>query len=120
MNKPKSIEEWKQIIEEARNSGMSDKDWCLAHDVSINTFYYNIRRLRAHACQVPMQNACRVTPDQAVVPLEIVDDNTSFCTEDTVKNTVISINCGGIRIDISNLAKSELVKTVVTAIKEDV
>lgn len=34
MNKPKSIEEWKEIITTARESGLSDKDWCLANDVS--------------------------------------------------------------------------------------
>jgi len=37
MNKRKSVEEWRQIIETARNSGLSDKDWCLENDVSINT-----------------------------------------------------------------------------------
>ena len=46
MNKPKSIEEWKEIITTARESGLTDKDWCMANDVSINTFYYNVRRLR--------------------------------------------------------------------------
>ena len=46
MNKPKSIEEWKEIITTARERGLTDKDWCMANDVSINTFYYNVRRLR--------------------------------------------------------------------------
>jgi len=71
MNKPKSIEEWKEIITTARESGLSDKDWCLANDVSINTFYYNVRRLRHHACEVPEPVAQNVSLQPKVVPLGI-------------------------------------------------
>ena len=35
MNKSKSVEEWKSIIEAARSSGLTDKEWCLANGVSI-------------------------------------------------------------------------------------
>ncbi len=94
MNKRKSVEEWGQIIESARNSGLSDKDWCLENNVSINTFYYNVRRLRLHACAVPTSTVKHITPVQDVVPIKIVDD-----AKDRIytkaETTAISINCNG-------------------------
>ncbi len=116
MNKPKSVEEWRQIIETARNSGLSDKDWCLENDVSINTFYYNVRRLRFHACTVPAPSDKHLSPAQAVVPLEIVDDTVDRINT-KAETTVISINCNGLEINISNNASVDIIKAVVGAAK---
>ena len=65
MNKPKSV----SIIEAARSSGLTDKEWCLANGVSINTFYYNVRRLRNMACSVPKHTDRHKSLPQAGVPL---------------------------------------------------
>lgn len=116
MNKRKSVEEWRTIIETARNSGLSDKDWCLENDVSINTFYYNVRRLRLHACVVPTSTQKHISPVQDVVPIKIVDD-----AKDRIytkaETTAISINCNGLEINISNNASPDIIKAVVGAIK---
>ena len=96
MNKPKSIEEWKEIITTARESGLTDKDWCMANDVSINTFYYNVRRLRMHACEVPVAMPQQTQLQAKVVPLEIIND--PDCVSNSPSNhqaTSISINCNG-------------------------
>ena len=118
MNKPKSVEEWSRIIEEARSSGLSDKDWCLANGVSINTFYYNVRRLRHNACVVPPTKGDYITPKQAVVPVEIIDDSKVSDLSETDLPTVISINCNGINIGISNNAAPTLIKAVLQAARE--
>ena len=117
MNKQKSVEEWKSIIETARSSGLTDKDWCLANGVSINTFYYNVRRLRRIACSVPKHMGRSKSLPQAVVPVEIVDSNEMRPTTTSINDlaTVISINCGGMSISISNSAKPDIVSAVVLA-----
>jgi len=115
MNQYRSFEEWRTIIETARSSGMSDKDWCMANGVSINSFYYNVRRLRNHACDIPVPSQISVTPKQDVVPLQIVDDETSL--NYMTSSTAISINCNGINISIYNNASTDVIKAVVTAIR---
>ena len=119
MNKPKSVEEWRNIIETARSSGLTDKDWCQTNGISINTFYYNVRRLRNLACSVPKHADRRKSLPQAVVPVEIVDgdDMSRTATSLNDSSTVIGINCGGMSISISNSAKPELVSAVVLAVR---
>lgn len=119
MNKPKSIEEWKEIITTARTSGLSDKDWCLANDVSINSFYYNVRRLRRHACEVPETSGKHTSVPQAVVPLEIIDEVNSPEIELLSDRTAtpININCKGISVSINNNASKDLITSVINALK---
>jgi hypothetical protein len=116
MSKPKSIEEWGHIIETARSSGLSDKDWCLANGVSINTFYYNVRRLRHNACVVPKTTGRYVSPSQAVVPVEILDDTGTDSIAGNEPATAICINCNGMNIHISNMASPALIKTVLQTV----
>lgn len=118
MNKPKSIEEWKDIITTARTSGLSDKDWCAANGVSINSFYYNVRRLRKHACEIPVANNSHVAAPQAVVPLEIVDEiSQSEVYSSNDDPTPISINFNGISVSVSNHAEPAVISAVVSALK---
>ena len=36
-----SDEKWLDLISECRSSGLSDKDWCMEHQIGISTFYYH-------------------------------------------------------------------------------
>ena len=110
----RSIKEWQTIIETARSSGMSDKDWCLANGISLNTFYYNIRRIRNLACEIPPKSKVRISPKQDIVPLEIVDE---IECKNVNSTTAISINCNGINISISNSASDDIVKAVINALR---
>jgi hypothetical protein len=46
-------QEWLDLIQECRASGMSDKDWCDQHNIQRSSFYYHIRKLRDRACAIP-------------------------------------------------------------------
>lgn len=46
-------EEWMDLIQECRSSGLSDKSWCEEHHIHTSSFYYQIRRLRKMACKIP-------------------------------------------------------------------
>ena len=118
MNKPKSIEEWKEIITTARESGLSDKDWCLANDVSVYTFYYNVRRLRRHSCEVPATASQHKQLQNKVVPLEIVNSQDDLSpTSLNQRTTPISINCNGISVSIENSAAPDAIQAVVKALR---
>ena len=40
---------WATLIKECRNSGQTVKDWCADNDLSINAYYYWLRKLRLAA-----------------------------------------------------------------------
>ena len=42
----RSQEEWLELIQECRSSGMTDRDWCDQHGIVISSFYNAVKRLR--------------------------------------------------------------------------
>ena len=43
-------QEWLDLIQECRTSGLTDKAWCEQQHIQRSNFYYQIRRLRKKAC----------------------------------------------------------------------
>ena len=46
-------QEWLDLIQECRTSGLTDKAWCEQQHIQRSNFYYQIRRLRKKACEIP-------------------------------------------------------------------
>ena len=57
-----SDEEWMQLITSCRQSGLSDKEWCVSNGIVVSSFYNAVVRLRKKACQIPEreQNSERI------------------------------------------------------------
>ena len=51
--KRRTEQEQYEIIMECRQSGLSDHQWCLEHDINPGTFYNWVRRFRKQACEFP-------------------------------------------------------------------
>lgn len=77
----RSDEEWMQLITSCRQSGLSDKEWCVANGIVVRSFYNAVVRLRKKACQIPEreQNAegtydltASSLPD--VVPISVIPE----------------------------------------------
>ncbi len=98
-----------RIINECRQSGMTDADWCRENDISVSTFYNWVSRCRkAAAAQIPPPNYghCEIPRSkQDVVPIDIVSDHlteqntasrmhldNSHTIEVAMKDTVIRIH----------------------------
>ena len=46
-----------RLINECRQSGMTDADWCRENDIAVSTFYNWVSRCRKTAAdQIPVQN----------------------------------------------------------------
>ena len=67
-----------RLINECRQSGMTDVDWCRENDIAVSTFYNWVSRCRkAAADQIPPPNYGHLgvpRPKQDVVPIDIVPD----------------------------------------------
>ena len=42
------LNEWADQIRDRVQSGMTVADWCEAHDINIKTYYYRLKKVRAH------------------------------------------------------------------------
>ena len=47
--KYRTDEEWLSLIQECRLSGLTDKQWCEAHQICPSNFYYQIQKFRKRA-----------------------------------------------------------------------
>ena len=70
-----------RLINECRQSGMTDADWCRENDIAVSTFYNWISRCRkAAADQIPSPNYGHLEtphPKQDVVPIDIRSGSSS-------------------------------------------
>ncbi len=79
----KTNEEWMSIVRECRASGLTDRQWCMANGIPTSTFYYNVRRLRKAACEVPLPElGKRADIVQEVIPLQIELDPSNTTESD--------------------------------------
>lgn len=64
-NKRRTDEEWLSLIQQCRSSGFSDHVWCEQNDISINTFYNTVTRLRKKSCMIPETDRLIVDTSEA-------------------------------------------------------
>ena len=126
----RTLSEWQALITEARSSGMTDAQWCLANGISRNTFNNAIKRLRKKACDLPTPSRKRpndthdlTTLKQEVVQVDIVPDverpeglipkDNSFLDN----SHMIEISFGDIKVSLCNGADPVLVSKTLSLIR---
>lgn len=61
-----------RLIMECRQSGLTDHEWCLQHDIKPGTFYNWVKRLRQKGCpELPDAAGHHVPHRQEIVKLEL-------------------------------------------------
>lgn len=77
--KRRTEQEQYDMIMECRQSGLSDHQWCLEHDINPGTFYNWVRRFRKQACEFPAPAGKDrfQAIHQEVVKMEIIPDQPS-------------------------------------------
>ena len=118
-----------RIINECRQSGMTDADWCRENDISVSTFYNWVSRCRkAAADQIPPPNYghCEIPRSkQDVVPIDIVSDHlpeqhtASQMHQTNLDNShTIEVSMNDVIILISNDANPALLTRILRLIRE--
>ena len=116
-------QDWMNLIQECRTSGLSDKDWCEQHSVLISTFYTKISRLRKKACDIPTVQSHVVSNPQQVVPLEIIDEQPLACENQADIGAMphvpaVVLNIHGCSIEIANHAAKETIINILSALQQ--
>ena len=114
--KYRTDEEWLSLIQECRSSGLTDKQWCEAHQICPSNFYYQIRRFRKKACEIPeSQSKTALTtqkPEVVQVTFEqpAVPKNSQICRlEETTTETAILVQLNGVQVGITNAASESTI-----------
>lgn len=69
--KTRNDQEWLELIQECRASGLSDREWCQKHSISIKTFHNKVSDLRKKAYELPKTHAAPSRQEQEVVPVAL-------------------------------------------------
>ncbi len=125
----RSDNDWFRIIQECRQSGVSDARWCEQHDICISSFYNAVTRLRKKACTIPEKSsACALdlTSRQDVVQIDICPDphpETDVPAKPGAPGMyldnphTIELSMDGIMLKISNSADPALLGHVIRLVK---
>ena len=120
-----------RLINECRQSGMTDADWCRENDIAVSTFYNWVSRCRKTAAdQIQAANYGHLEvprPKQDVVPIDVVPDSFqehSAASQMLQHNTyldnshTIEVAMKDVRIRISNTAEPVLLAHTIQLLQE--
>ena len=119
-------DEWFAIIQEARKSGMTDAQWCLANGISRHTFNKAIQRLRKCSYAVPQrshdtydltvsrQDVVRVDIVPDVMPLKEAAPKAELLLDNS---HMIEITFGDVHISLRNDADPGLVAKTLSLLR---
>ena len=118
--KIRNDDEWMELINQCRTSGMSDKNWCECHGINTSTFYYAIRRLQRKACQIPCSTLVTHPAVQEVVPIDLehleagpVKEEGGYVSDSC---TAIKIRCRSLDLEITNSASSSIIRDTIASL----
>ena len=126
----RSDEEWFQVINECRRSGLSDSQWCKQHDIRESTFFCAVGRLRKKAYAIPERNKSidvlsSSLPKQDVVRIDIEPEILSPGRPEPMQvipapyldnSHTIEIDVRGINLRVFNNVDTTRLKTVLSAL----
>lgn len=116
-----------QLVMECRQSGLSDRQWCIEHDIHPSTFYSWVKKLRDYACyDVPKNTFYSSTHattriiKQDVVKIDMIPDEvtSSYSSSPAHNNTPVIIQYQQANILIHDNFNPDTLKNVLTILKE--
>ena len=121
--KYRTDEEWLSLIQECRLSGLTDKQWCEAHQICPSNFYYQIKRFRNRACEIPESQSkiTLATQKQEVVQVTFeqpaVSEHPQSCLpEDAKAEAAILVQINGVQVEITNAASENVIFHTLSAL----
>ena len=125
--RPVPLQEQIKLINECRQSGMSDADWCREHQIASSTFYNWVSRCRKAAADQLLEpsygRALSPQPKQDVVPIRILPEQPEEihlpAADMHLDNShTIEVAMKDLVIRISNAADPELLVSTIRILKE--
>lgn len=131
----RSQDEWFQLIQECRSSGLSDRTWCEQHGILVSSFYNAVKRLRKSACDIPLSSNRRTyaldltsVSRQEAVQIDICPDPNpeavppvkQMCPAPHLDNShTIELMMDNVSLKVSNSADPFLLQQIIRMLRTD-
>lgn len=122
-------DEWFEVVNECRKSGMSDRQWCNANGINHNTFSSAVKALKRKNYVIPQAQELDIhdltIPKQDVVKVDIVSDiqppkeivPVQEVATHLDNSHMIEISLGDMHISLCNGADPDLVARTLSALR---
>ena len=111
-------EEWLEIFQRCKASGISDLQWCKDNNIPPSTFYYRLKKLRNESSKpVDAESKTMIPEYHEVIPLIVQDEPSIQKPDVSVVTPSIQISFGNIKLDIYNTADKSLIAETLLAVK---
>ena len=124
----KTDQEWFELIQLCRTSGLNDKEFCREYGISQTSLYRHIKKLRAKAYEIPIASEQK----HEVVPIEVADPaeeaqaisvegsgGMDIVSEDHQEHgSRIHIHCGSFLMDIDSGADHRTLRDTLSILQK--
>lgn len=116
------VSEQYRMVMEARQSGLSDAEWCRQNGIETSTFYNWTVRLRKRGCELPnpWNDVQLPSPKQDVVLLDVIPDEPEahhMCIDAPSQESSLILEMNGAKLTIPNGIDTALLSQVLSAMK---
>ena len=124
MAKHYTDEEWFEIIKECRTSGITQRQWCREHKISISAYYSHVNELTEKGYEVPAAEKTINSSGREIVEVssQICDTpgqgTGQICTDNSLTETAVRMVFKGIPLEITNAASGNTLTKVFKALEE--
>lgn len=131
----RSQDEWFQLIQECRSSGLSDRTWCEQYGILVSSFYNAVKRLRKSACDIPLSSNRRTyaldltsASRQEAVQIDLCPDPypeavtpaKQMCPAPHLDNShTIELMMDNVSLKVSNSADPFLLQQIIRMLRTD-
>lgn len=120
-HKRRSDQEWFNLIQRCRTSGLTDKAWCEQQHIHRSNFYYHVRRLREQACEIPdnLVTSCRDVQEVIQVDFsepKMIPSDSKPAGYDNSPSVRLVFPC--FSVEISNSASGSVIQETISALQK--
>ncbi|SET90872.1 hypothetical protein SAMN05443270_3187 [Lacrimispora sphenoides] len=106
---------WIERIQKCRASNQKVSDWCTAHDVSIKSYYYWLRKIKHEAFDtIPAERKPKVS---TVVSHPSMFAEVPYAVAKSSSSTAVIIRLGNMTLEIQNGANQETIENTLRTIR---
>ena len=110
-------EQWLDIFQQCKASGISDLQWCRQNHIAPSTFYYRLNKFRKEKSETVAETKSMLPEYHEVVPLVVCDEDSPSKHPEATVSPSIRISIGDICLDIFSDANHTLIAETLMAVK---
>lgn len=108
------LSKWIESIKECRSSGQTVSTWCGDHNVSIKSYYYWLRQVRAAACEALPAIKLK---ENTIVPVNIHALSSTKANPGPGTSGDITLQYGSVTLGLHNSASAVLIENTLRALQ---